>query len=436
MGARRRRQTRPVQRPPAAETAEFDIESLGARGDGIARHRGGRVFIPFALPGERVRARPGAMRADGTAGDLEAVLLPATTRCTAACAHFGHCGGCQIQHMDAAAQASWKTAQIAQALAHHGIVGAIIRPIVTTASATRRRTGLAAERRHGRFRFGYRARRSHGIVDIAACPILEPALARLIDPLRALAQRLLRGDGAIDLMVTRLDTGVDLLVEADAEPSLDDRVALADFAGVHDLVRVSWRGGGTLEPIAERRQPTVTFAGVPVIAPPAPFLQASVEGEAAIVAAVAEGAADAAAIADLYAGLGTFTFALARRARVRAVEGDADAVDALSAAVRRANLAQRVSVERRDLAREPLSPTELAPFDTVVFDPPRAGAEAQSTALGESVIKNAVAVSCNPATFARDAKILRDRGMTLNWVQPVDQFVWSARVELVASFTR
>jgi 23S rRNA (uracil1939-C5)-methyltransferase len=431
---------------PPSEPVELTIEALGARGDGIARHAGTRVFVPFVLPGERVRARLGDARADGIAADLIEVVAASPARRMPACAHFGNCGGCQIQHMAAEAEAAWKTAQIADGLAHHGITGIPIRPIATVPAASRRRTRFVAVRAGGTLRLGYHARQSHDVVDIAACPILEPDLARLLPALRALAGTLLPGGlqaggqqpgrAAIGLVLTRLGGGIDLAVEADDAPDLARREALARFAEAHDLVRIAWLVRGSIEPIAERRPPNVVFAGVAVAVPPAPFLQASAAGEAAIVTAVLDALGDARHVADLYAGLGTLAFAIAARARVHAVEGNPAARDALAAAARRSGYGTRITTEHRDLARDPLSKDELARFDAVVFDPPRAGAKAQSEALSESVIKNAVAVSCNPSTFARDARILIARGMTLDWVQPIDQFVWSARVELVASFKR
>lgn len=438
MPGRRRRPTGYRQAAGrSVEAATLTIEGLGTRGDGIARDRLGRIFVPFVLPGEKVRVRLGAKRADGRAAELIEVVEASPTRRAAPCPHFTSCGGCQLQHMTAAAEAAWKTDEIAGALRRRGIAGYAMRPIFTAPSASRRRARLHAVRRGDAIRFGYHGRAADIVVDVHDCPVLEPSLARLIPALRWLAEGLLPNQGAFGLTLTNADSGIDLTIEAVRSPDLATRETLARFAHDHDLARVGWSVEASDEPIAERRPVVTSFGGVAVKSPPRAFLQASRAGEAAIVAAVIDGLGAARRVVDLYAGLGTLTFPIAARSDVHAVDGDAVAMAALAAATRRnADIASRVSFDTRDLARAPLSAAELARFDAAVFDPPRAGAGAQAEALGESVIKNVVAVSCNPSTFARDAKILIDRGFALDWVQPIDQFVWSARIELVAKLSR
>jgi len=415
---------------------ELTIEALGARGDGLASHDGTRVFVPLTLPAERVRARLGEWRADGIAAQLIDILTPSEARRQPPCPHFGSCGGCQLQHMATEAEASWKSDEIARALARRGIVDFVMRPIVTVRPATRRRTRLVARSVGDGTQLGYHARASHSIVDVESCAVLEPRLDRLLPALRDLAAALLPAAAECALVLTAADSGIDLTVEATAPADMQRREALARFVADHDLARAGWCVRGRIDPIAERRPAYVVFDGLRVPLPPLAFLQASREGEAAIAAAVVEAVGDAASVVDLFAGLGTLTFPLARHMRVHAVDGDADAIAALAAAARQSAHAGRITWSERDLAAEPLSADELARFDAAVFDPPRAGAKAQSEAVGESVIKNAVSVSCNPSTFARDARILVDRGFALDWVQPIDQFVWSSRIELVARFVR
>jgi len=267
---------------------------------------------------------------------------------------------------------------------------------------------------------------------------LTPGLLALLPVLREGLDSVLQENESAQLVLLETETGVDLLLRTRRDPDLAVRQALAALAEAADLARISWaEPDGPAEPIALRRPPRVTFGGVAVEPPPGGFLQPSLEGEAALTRLVLGSLPAAPArVLDLYAGCGSFTFPLAERARVHAVEGDQAALDALWAAARRADLAGRVGTEARDLARRPLEPSELAGFDCAVFDPPRAGAREQAERIARSELPAAVAVSCNPNTFARDARILVDGGFTLADVTPLDQFPWSGHVELVAGFQR
>jgi 23S rRNA (uracil1939-C5)-methyltransferase len=309
-------------------------------------------------------------------------------------------------------------------------------PLIRTAANSRRRVTLAARARKGAAVLGFHAQESHDIVDLRECHVMLPVLAGMIAPLREMLGRELPAGGSAELTATATASGIDLLIRADRAPGRDSRVALAEFASGQKLARLSWQAGKEApEPIAQHRTPQVVFGGVAVDPPPGAFLQASAEAEQAMVDIVVGAAADAKRIADLYAGCGTFTFPLAKTARVQAVEGDKDSLAALTAAARRNSLG-RITGERRDLARNPLQPDELKPFDAVVFDPPRAGAKAQAEMLAKSPVPAAVAVSCDPGSFARDARILCGGGYRLESVTPIDQFVWSPHVEIVAVFRR
>lgn len=427
--ARRRR----AAKPGVSSEIELEIAGLGAQGDGTAPDDGGTLFVPFTLPGERVVAR--------RIGPHHAVPVAwrrqAPSRNPPACPHFGVCGGCAVQHLGDGAYAAWKLDQLARALRQRGFGDIPTAPLRRTPPRARRRAIFGIARTGGAVAVGFRGYRSSQVVDMRDCAVLDPAVLAAVPALRALVAALAADGQAVEAMVTRTDSGLDMLVAGPAAPGRAERETLAAFAHAHDAARVAWRHGDRApEVIVQRRAPTVTFGGVAVQPPPGAFLQASPQGEQAIVEAVAAAVADARHVADLFAGCGTLSFPLARRARVRAVEGDAALAAALDAAARRAGLGAGVAVETRDLARRPVLAEELSPFDAVVFDPPRDGAAAQAAAIAQSRVPVAVGVSCNPATFARDARILADGGYRLELVTPVDQFLWTPHLELVGVFRR
>jgi 23S rRNA (uracil1939-C5)-methyltransferase len=398
--------------------------------------------VPLTLPGESVRARPVGRRGGAAVFEAEAWLRRAPQRIAPACVHFGTCGGCALQHLHDDAYARWKVSLLDDALARAGFDAAPIAALVRTPPAARRRADLALARDGGAVRVGFHPRRGTGVVDLAACAVLHPALFALLAPLRALLADwpALRRTGSA--VVNLLDGGADLLLRTDATPDAAQRARLAVFARVNALPRVSWARNGARdgardddapEPVAALAPPVVTLSGRPVVAPPGAFLQASRQGEAAIVAAVlADLPPRARRIADLFAGLGTLSFALADRGAVAAFEGDAAAHAALAAAAG----GTRVAATRRDLVRQPLQPAELARFDAVVLDPPRAGAAVQCAALAASRVPHIAYVSCAPAALARDARTLRAGGYRLVSATPIDQFLWTPHLEAVVHFTR
>lgn len=412
------------------------IDRLGGQGDGIGMVEGQIVYVPYGVPGDRLRIRLGNPRGQGLKAEILAVEEAGQARRDPPCAHFGRCGGCALQQIRDDPYADWKRGRLVEALRQQGLGDAPVGGLIRTAADSRRRVTLAARTRKGAAVLGFHAQESHDIVDLRECHVILPVLTGLIAPLRDLAARELPAGGRAELMATATATGIDLLVRADKAPNRDSRAALAVFATAQKLARLSWQTGKEEpEPIAQHRVPQVTFAGVAVDLPPGAFLQASAEAEQAMVELVVAAAAGAKRVADLYAGCGTFTFPLARTAQVQAVEGDKDSIAALTGATRRNSLG-RIAGERRDLARDPLQPDELRFFDCVVFDPPRAGARAQSEMLAKSRVPVAVAVSCDPGSFARDARILVDGGYRLESVTPIDQFVWSPHLEIVAVFRR
>jgi 23S rRNA (uracil1939-C5)-methyltransferase len=418
-----------------ADLIELSIERIGGAGDGVASYRGERVFVPFTAPGDRVRARIGQRRNGGIEASPVAILEAGPGRTEPLCPHFGRCGGCALQHLASAAYRAAKLDGLHAALRRIGVDTDLVGSL-RSVPAARRRARLGLERpRDPRqpARVGYRERFRHALVDIAQCPVLEPALFAVIEPLRrALPEALPPGTRA-EAALTHTDGGVDLLFEADATPGLSALEALAALAEEIDLARVVWRNGRGETPVVERRKPQIVTSGVAVPFPPGGFIQPSAAAEAILAQEIVAGLGARRPALDLYAGLGVFALALAGRGPVHAVEGDERAAAALAQAA--AGVAG-VSVERRDLARNPLRPEELSRFAAAVFDPPRAGAIEQAAALAASDLEAVAAVSCNPATFARDAARLIAGGFRLERLVPIDQFVWTPHLEIVAIFRR
>jgi len=417
---------------------ELAIESIGARGDGIGHHGGRPVYVPLTIPGDRLLVNLERPRGDGFAGHIVEILAEGPGHVPAPCPQFGQCGGCSLQHVEDSRYAAWKEEQLRTALARRGFADPPLRPLLRIPPGTRRRANLTAERAGRSVHLGFHARESHRVVDAAGCLVLASVLNALLPPLRSALLSVLADRERIEATMTKTDDGVDLLLEGGKRSlSLTAREALAALADGADLARVTWRADrAPPDPVASRRPARIAFAGVAVDLPPGAFLQPTAAGEAALAAAVAAALSGCREVADLYAGCGTFAFPLARGARVHAVEGDAESVGALAAAVRRAALSHPVTAEHRDLASDPLTEAELKRFDGAVFDPPRAGARSQSERLARSSIPKVVAVSCDPATFARDARILVDGGYRLVEATPIDQFIWSPHVEVVAMFVR
>jgi 23S rRNA (uracil1939-C5)-methyltransferase len=391
------------------------VVRLAARGDGVTAE--GR-FVPLGAPGDLLT--PGGE------------LIAGSHRQTPPCRHFPECGGCQLQHVDDSAYAEFLADRIASALAAQDVPRPDILPAHISPPNSRRRASLRAEELGKTVRLGFNAEASHRIVDMRECHILRPELFALVAPLRSLLAPLLPRRGGGGVRMTLADQGVDLLLEKVTAESLEATEALTAFAQAHRLARLALDDGYGPQTRWEPEGVTVTLGGIAVPFPPSAFLQATAEGEVVLVTAVREAVGEARVVADLFAGLGTF--ALSLEGKVLAVEGARDAALALKAA---ANRAQRpVFVDHRDLFRRPLDPKELARFEAVVLDPPRAGAREQVPLLARSAVPRIAYVSCNPATFARDARALLDGGYRLHWVKPVGQFRWSTHVELVAAFGR
>jgi 23S rRNA (uracil1939-C5)-methyltransferase len=415
------------------ETVVLRIERIGAAGDGVAQLRGLPVYLPFTAIGDHVRATLGARRGGGHQGRVIEILAPGEARVTPPCPHFGRCGGCALQHLDAAVYRAIKLNRLQRALERVGIDGGVIWPLRSVEAERRRaRFGLARPSEPLRpARVGFRERFRHELVDLRQCVVVEPPLLAVATALRERVPELLPLGGAAEATVTRADSGLDLLIEAVERPGLRSLEALAALAAEQDLARVTWRSPSADMPVVERRPVRMMRSGIAVPFPPGAFLQASEAAETMLIEEVVAAVGAGRPALDLFAGLGTFACALADAGAVHAVEGDPQAAAALAAGARGV---PRITVEHRDLARDPLPPQVLAGYGAAVFDAPRAGAARQAASLAASALDTVIAVSCNPATFARDAALLLAGGFRLERVVPIDQFVWTPHLELVGVF--
>jgi 23S rRNA (uracil1939-C5)-methyltransferase len=428
----------PPRKPPPASV--IGIDRIGSEGDGIGRLPDGvSLYVPLTLPGEKVLARSVRSIGDGWLAAAEAIEERSAARVEPPCQHFGRCGGCVLQHWRDAEYRDWKAGLLSFALRQAGFTVPDPLPFHPGLPGERRRIDFAVRRAGGRIILGLHGPRSTEVVDLTDCLVLHPVLMALMAPLRSLLSGLRAVKRAASLVVNLLDAGPDLLLRTDSALTLDDRTALTAFAHRYDLPRVSCaEAGGTPETICLLRPAVTALSGVTVRPPPGAFLQATAEGEAAIVQAVLTGLpariVNKTRVAELYSGCGTLTFALAGAVRVAAFEGDAASVAALTQAINQGGLAGRIEATQRDLARQPLSVKELAGFAGVVLDPPHAGAAAQIGQIAAAGVPVVVYVNCNPATLGRDAKVLRAAGYRLDAVHAIDQFLWSARLESVCIF--
>ena len=393
-----------------------EIIRIAAKGDGLTesgRHVAGTV------PGDRVEA-------DGT-------ILPGPHHVAPPCRHFPQCGGCQLQMADDAALTRFVGERVAFAADSQGLTPETLAPPHLSPSRTRRRATLHAQRAGKKILIGFREGGSHRLIDMAECHILAPELLALVAPLRSLLGQW-PGTLAADIQLTRVDQGVAMEIKGISAENLAQTEGLLDFARAQSLARLSIDEGFGPEPVWEPEPATVTLGGTPVAFPHGAFLQPTEDGEAALLAAAKEWCGDARFIADLFAGLGTFAFALAGPAKVLAAEADRAAHLACQSAARQAG--KPVHALHRDLFRDPLTAAEISKFDCVLLDPPRAGARNQVDEIAQSTVSRIVYISCNPQSWARDARRLAEGGFRLKELRPVGQFRWSTHVELASLFVR
>jgi 23S rRNA (uracil1939-C5)-methyltransferase len=403
-------------------TVRLTIDSLGAQGDGVAQTERGPVFVPFTLPGEVVNAAIERDRAT-----LMAVLEPSPMRVAPPCRHFGDCGGCSLQHLETEAYRAFKVERVAAPLRRDRID---LPPgeLQSCAPDSRRRVVLSGQRTGVGMILGYHRMQSAEIVDIAECRIALPSIVAALPMLRDLAGLVSQTDKPFHIAVTATSTGLDIAFTGSGKLPDGLRRIAANFALREKIARLSIDG----ETVVEPQKPVIHFGDAAVTPPPGGFLQAVKSAEEAMVGIVTGHLGKAKRVADLFAGSGAFSLRLAKHSEVHAVEGDAAALAALDRGFRFGAGLKRITQEKRDLFRRPLTFKELNAFDGVVFDPPRAGAEDQSKQIARSDVPLVAAVSCNPATLARDLRILLDGGYALKSVTPIDQFLWSPHVEAVA----
>lgn len=390
------------------------IQRLNHKGEGVPDHG---APIPRVLPGEVVE--------DGR------IVTPALERVSAPCKHYKSCGGCAMQHASDAFVADWKTDVIRLGLFARGIETEI-RPILTSPANSRRRATLHGKRTKSGAMVGFFGRASDALMEVPGCTVLDPAILAAIPILQELTIAAASRKTTVGLVVSLSDAGLDIDVRDGKELDSQGLLEMASVAERHKLARLSCGG----EVVAARVPPVQRFGAALVAPPPGAFLQATMQGQIDLSAAVAEVVGDAKQVVDLFAGCGTFTLPAAKTAEVWSLENDEGLIAALDAGWRMAQGLKKVNAQVRDLFRRPLLPDELRKTKAVIIDPPRAGAEAQCIELAQSKVPRIAAVSCNPITFARDAEILITGGYRLDWVQPVDQFRWSSHVELAAQFTK
>jgi 23S rRNA (uracil1939-C5)-methyltransferase len=416
---------------PAPEERVLEISEVGARGDAISAGEGGPLYTPYALPGEQVRARVGGGRAE-----VLEVLRASPERQDAACRHFGRCGGCQLQHWQDGPYIAWKRQQVVEALAKRGFGGAQVEPTIPAWGEGRRRAALHAARQHNQVRIGFIERGGARLTPITHCPVLAPPLEATVLKLGALAELALPARGEITLQCLLTESGVDVSIKGAGRVDLLNRAQLEKLiaeANALNLARLSFDG----DPIIERAKPTLRMGRARVSPPPGAFLQPTALGEETLARLVLDALSGAKRVVDLFSGIGTFALRAAEHAEVLAAEGDAEMLAALKKAADGAGGAlKEVSILRRDLLRTPLSSLEMKKFDAAIIDPPRSGARQQAEQIARAPIRKLAYVSCDPASFARDIKVLIEHGFTLTRITPVDQFRWSPHVEVVGALER
>ncbi|AFL49187.1 23S rRNA (uracil1939-C5)-methyltransferase [Sinorhizobium fredii] len=413
-------------------TGIVTINRLGAQGDGIAQTEEGPVFAPFTLPGETV-----ALAVNKTHGTLISLKQASPERVEPKCRHFGPdgvngtCGGCTLQHASDALYHAFKRNLVIDALKSKGLAPAVA-PLVIARPGERRRAVFTARQTEKELLLGFNQAQSHHIVAIGECPITSPGIVSRLATIRKIAAAMVSSAEPFRITVLETDTGLDLAFEDIKLNDRQRRSTVEAVLGERGIARVSLNGEIIIEPV----KPLIDFGGVSVSPPPGAFTQATRPAEEAMARLVLDHIGKAKRVADLFAGVGTFALRIARSARVHAVEGEDKAVKALDFAARNTQGLKPVTVEKRDLFRRPMMAQELKVFDAVVFDPPRAGAEVQCHELARSGVKKVAAVSCNPTTLARDLSILVIAGYRITSVTPIDQFLWSAHVEAVATLEK
>lgn len=412
------------------------IDHIGAKGDGVVKDANGVLYVPYAAPGDDLE-----VKIQGKQGRIKHIHKASPDRAEPICKHFGRCGGCSLQHVNADYYGQWKKEQVRTALAHRGFENVdVADPVISAVGSRRRARFNVVGRGKDVAVVGFSERLSHNLIDIQECPVLMPKIADFIGPLRAFLGRQLNLRDKMAVQVNCADNGLDVILEGKGDPDLNLRMDIAEFAESQDLARICWFDTSLkksfYEILAERRQPFVTFSGRAIYLPPGAFLQATKEGEDILCHTVVSALADADKVVDVFSGCGTFAVTLAGKKSIHAVDSSHDMVEALVKSTNQMTDLRKFTTEIRDLFLRPLLPHELNEFDAAVIDPPRAGAREQVEEIAHSALKKVVMISCNPATFSRDARTLVDAGFEMGRIIPVDQFLYSPHLEVISIFVR
>lgn len=412
------------------------IDEIGGRGDGLAELNGNVIYIPYTAPGDVIDAK-----INGSKGRLRHIHHKSNHRIEALCPHYTKCGGCSLQHIELDYYSEWKGGLIRTALENQGLKDIDIAPMIISPLGSRRRTTFQAiGRGDGQIVFGYAEKGSHNLIDIFDCPILMQEIKALITPTKKLISGLLKKKEKMSVSITMGDNGIDLILKGKGDIDLNLRMDLAEFAEKNDLARISWFDSSPknnrYELLAERRKPFVTFEGNKVFFPEGSFLQATKQGQDALIRAMLDGITGAHKVVDLFSGCGTFSIAAAKFANVHAVENNKEMLTALKVSSNQMSDIKQVSTELRDLFLRPLLPHELNNYDVAIIDPPRAGAKHQMAEILQSDLKKLVMISCNPITFSRDVESLTQAGFKMGTVTPVDQFLFSPHLEIISVFEK
>lgn len=412
------------------------IDEIGGRGDGLAELNGNVIYIPYTAPGDVIDAK-----INGSKGRLRHIHHKSNHRIDALCPHYTKCGGCSLQHIERDYYREWKEGLIRTALENQGLKDIDIAPMIISPLGSRRRTTFQAiGRGDGQIVFGYAEKGSHNLIDIFDCPILMQEIKALIAPTKKLISGLLKKKEKMSVSITMGDNGTDLILKGKGDIDLNLRMDLAEFAEKNDLARISWFDtspkNNRYELLAERRKPFVTFEGNKVFFPEGSFLQATKQGQDALIRAMLDGITGAHKVVDLFSGCGTFSIAAAKLANVHAVENNEEMLTALKVSANQMSDIKQVSTELRDLFLRPLLPHELNNYDVAIIDPPRAGAKHQMAEILQSDLKKLVMISCNPITFSRDVESLTQAGFKMGSVTPVDQFLFSPHLEIISVFEK
>lgn len=416
----------------------LDIQKVGAQGDGIGYVDDQPVYVPYTMAGDIVTATITKENASGATAELVTVDQASEGRIDPVCQHFTRCGGCQLQMMSESRYVDWIMDRVSAALAQHDLSPACIKAPSISPLQSRRRVALKVIKTEKGVIIGFNARASAEVINIQQCPVTLKSITDLLNPLRQLFTDMLQSRSGGTVHLTETASGIDMVVDIAHTLNLSDRELLTEFASTHDIAAIHWIDQGFQDPVLIRRHPVMKFGGYKVALPPANFIQATNEGETILVSEMLEALEGHKRMADLFCGLGTFTVPAAQKMQVLAVEGAKLALDSLQKGLDQipGQSLKKVITKHRDLFRRPLTVDELSAFDAVVFDPPRSGAKEQVLQLARSNVETIVGISCNPNTFCRDARILVDGGYRFESIKPVDQFLYSAQLELVGVFKK